>query len=316
MSTWNELIQQLNRTQIPQRDAWFDARFNNALSEVARLRGTNVLVYFSAFLQKEGTPINCSLSHDDMNGFMSGLCGLDWNKPLTLILHTPGGVPTAAQSIMDYLRSKFSKIEIIVPLMAMSAGTMMCLASDHIIMGNHSQLGPIDPQMPVNGRYVSAGAILKQFDQARSDIMQDKGAAAAWFPILNFLGPSLCVEASQAIEFGRVLVANWLERYMYANHADPHGRADATAEYFSRNDLHLNHGRRIGKEEARSQELSIEDLENQHDLQEAVLTAYHLGTILCGHTTAVKIIRSNTGNVWIKNVGMPQMPPQQRQPRS
>ena len=42
---------------------------------------------------------------------------------------------------------------------------------------------------------------------------------------------------------------------------------------------HKSHGRRIDRDEARGQGLDVEDLEANQELQEAVLTLYHLVTI-------------------------------------
>lgn len=61
---------------------------------------------------------------------------------LDVLLHSPGGSPEAAASIVRYLRTKFSNVRVFVPLAAMSA-----LPANVIVMGKHSQLGPIDPQM-------------------------------------------------------------------------------------------------------------------------------------------------------------------------
>ena len=45
-------------------------------------------------------------------------------------LHTPGGDPNAVESIVEYLHAKFSRIEVIVPYLAMSGGaTIDFLAS-------------------------------------------------------------------------------------------------------------------------------------------------------------------------------------------
>ena len=45
----------------------------------------------------------------------------------------------------------------------------------------------------------------------------------------------------------------------------------------------------------------IENLEDDNDLQDAVLTAYHLLTILYDVSAAVKVLFSNTGKPWIRN---------------
>ena len=65
---------------------------------------------------------------------------------LDLILHTPGGDIAATESLVYYLKQIFGRnIRVFVPQMAMSAGTMIALASKEIIMGKESSLGPIDP---------------------------------------------------------------------------------------------------------------------------------------------------------------------------
>ncbi len=91
-----------------------------------------------------GTEVNDS----DKNGFMATIHQLDRTKGLDLVLHTPGGNVAATESLVDYLRAMFgSDIRAIVPQLAMSAGTMIALASKQIVMGQHSSLGPIDPSL-------------------------------------------------------------------------------------------------------------------------------------------------------------------------
>ena len=98
---------------------------------------------------------------------MNSIKGLDVNKGLDLILHTPGGNPTATEGIVKYLHSRFGDdIRVIVPQMAMSAGTMLACAAREIVMGKHSCLGPIDPQY--GG--VPAYNIVTEFRQAKDDL--------------------------------------------------------------------------------------------------------------------------------------------------
>ncbi len=164
-----------------------------ALQQVSVERGgTNVIFYSSGFLQKPAIPgYSVMLTHEELNGFMSVMYGMDFSKGLTLLLHTPGGIPNAAETIVAYIYSKFPYFEVIVPALAMSAGTMVSLAAHKIIMGRQSQLGPIDPQMQVGGRFVSARAVVDQFDAAKKEIKGDLTAAHAWAPILQSMGPAL-----------------------------------------------------------------------------------------------------------------------------
>ena len=77
---------------------------------------------------------------------MTCIHGMDCSKGLDLVLHTTGGSPAAAEAIVNYLRAKFGNdIRVIVPQLAMSAGTMIACSAKQIIMGKQSSLGPIDP---------------------------------------------------------------------------------------------------------------------------------------------------------------------------
>ncbi|MFR2451573.1 MAG: SDH family Clp fold serine proteinase, partial [Clostridia bacterium] len=136
------------------------------LNELFNYTGRNVIAYYSSFLSKQ-TGQFISVSDLDMDGFMNAIKGMDCSKGLDLILHTPGGDPSAAEGIVKYLRLKFQNdIRVIVPQMAMSAGTMIACSAREIIMGKASCLGPIDPQF--NG--IPAYNIISEFEEAKSDL--------------------------------------------------------------------------------------------------------------------------------------------------
>ena len=88
-----------------------------ALNMVSERRAeSNVLLHGSGFLQKPTAPGDyIQITNEDVNGYMSVLHGMDYDRTLTLILHTPGGNVNAAESLVEYLRSKFRRIEVIVP---------------------------------------------------------------------------------------------------------------------------------------------------------------------------------------------------------
>jgi hypothetical protein len=304
LPTWNELVSEFESIEAPARSDWLIQRFTGQLAEVSKLRGgKNVIFYASAFLQQQNVPSShISITHEDVNGFMGVLKGMEWGKGLCLIVHSPGGVTNATESIVDYLRAKFPSIEAIVPTFAMSAGTMISLASDRIFMGKHSQLGPIDPQMPMpNGRSYSAGAIVEQFEEARRDVLENPAVAPVWAPLIASSGPALVQEAKNNLEYSKQIVANWLSRYMFAGRADAEALGETVASYFNAASQHKSHGRRIGAAEAKAQGVVIESLEDDQPLQEAVLTSYHLMTLLFQQSIATKLIWSDAGLSWMKN---------------
>lgn len=321
MPSWGELVNEFDqRAQREGENAqqpglhdesvrdpmgWLTGSLTQRLAEIGTIReGRNVLFYASGFLQKPGAGApSTSITHEDVNGLMSVFYGLDYTKGLTLILHTPGGVTTAAESIVAYMRSKFPDVEVVVPTFAFSAGTMIATGCDRIWMGRQSQLGPIDPQMPMpsTGRFVSAQAIVAQFEKATADIKGDPDTSLAYAPILQSMGPALVQEARVSLRYSQDTVAAWMAAHMFSGDHDAESKAKAAAKFLNDRDTHLDHSRRIDRDEARKHGLVVLDLEDSQDLQEEVLTAYHLMTILFERTQFSKVMYTHLGQSWVKN---------------
>ena len=304
MPTWNQLVNALEALPSDEdRNKFVRSESLKRLKEISRLRGNrHVIFYGSAFLQKPQAPADLiQITHEDLNAFMSVMHGMTWSKNLTLLLHTPGGVTNAAETLVAYLRSKFTDIEVIIPTYSLSAGTMISLAANRIVMGRQSQLSPIDPQFLMGQRSQSAGAVVAQFDEAKKEILENAAAAGVWFPILQTIGPALLQEARNALGYSERMVAQWLEMYMFAGKTNAKDLADQAAAHFIDAASHKSHGRRIDRDEARKQGLTVEDLEASQELQEAVLTFYHLSTIAIEKGLATKIIHSDVGTMFVKN---------------
>lgn len=305
MPSWNDLLTEFKgQPDDETRGAWLPGRLVSSLQSIASLRSNrNVLLYATAFLQKPQLPgMFTGITSEDMNGLMSVIYGMDCSKGLTLVLHTPGGSINAAESLVAYLRSKFgTDIETIVPALAMSAGTMISLSSKRVVMGRQSQLGPIDPQLVVGNRQMSATGIVEQFEEAKRDILQDTTLAHLWAPVLQAHGPSLLVEARHALEYGERMVAGWLESGMFEGNAKGKALAKKVAKHFNDATAHKSHGRRIDIAEAAKIGVVTEVLEDDQSLQEAVLTAYHLATIIFEHSPTAKVLHTSHGRSWYKN---------------
>lgn len=103
------------------------------------------------------------------------------------------------------------------------------------------------------------------------------------------------------------MVAQWLERYMFAGRADAKNVAMKAAAHFNDASTHKSHGRRIDRAEARAQQLDIQDLEANQQLQETVLTFYHLATITFEKGPLSKILHSDMDQMYVKNWASPQV---------
>ncbi len=269
------------------------------------------IVYATAWLEdREGLSAEVlSIGLGDKHGFMEAVSNIE-ERELDLILHSPGGSPEAAEAIIEYLRTRFDHIRAVVPLAAMSAATMIALACDEIVMGAHSQLGPIDPQLtvptPEGPRSAPGQAILDQFRLAKEEC-QDPAAIGAWLPILRSYGPGLIAGCYNQRALAEDFATQSLERHMFAGDADGADKAKKAAAWFSDFAAFRSHSRRVSREDAKEQGLKIIDLEDDDELQDAILSVHHAAQHTLSGTPTGKIIENHHGRAWIRGAGLVQM---------
>ena len=94
-----------------------------------------------------GVPVLSSISIEDSEAVLRAIRLTPPDKPIDLILHTPGGLVLAAEQIAKALVEHKGKVTVFVPHYAMSGGTLIALAADEIVMDANAVLGPVDPQI-------------------------------------------------------------------------------------------------------------------------------------------------------------------------
>jgi len=294
MPNWNEVIAEMQQAQKQNpNQSPLDTVRRKYLKKVSEITGRNTIAYYSGWLQKPRAA-DTAVNDKDKSGFMLAINKLDRTKGLDLILHTPGGDIAATESLVDYLYSMFDKnIRAIVPQISMSAGTMIALASKEIVMGKHSNLGPIDPQM--GG--LACQAVLNEFEQAKEDIKHNPHAAALWQVIISKYHPTFLGACKQAIEWSERMVFEWLKNNMCAGDEN---KVKKIIETFSDHTIQKSHGRHISKKECEHVGLIITNLEDNQDLQDAVLTTHHAFMHTFSNTYCVKIIENHEGVAYIE----------------
>ena len=73
------------------------------------------------------------------------LDGIGKVKKISLLLYTSGGDMLAPIRIVKLIRNHCDEFEVLVPYKAHSAGTLICLGADTIVMGKLGELTPVDP---------------------------------------------------------------------------------------------------------------------------------------------------------------------------
>ena len=106
-----------------------------------------LIVYESHLSKGSQFGINM-LSDDDKIGFCSLTDNITADK-IDILIHSPGGRAESVEEIVHILRNQFDHIRFIIPDAAKSAATMLALSGDSLLMDERSELGPIDPQVPI-----------------------------------------------------------------------------------------------------------------------------------------------------------------------
>ena len=311
MPIWSEILSELARTQQQGQPPDFDKVRRKYLVELYRHSGRDTILYASGWLQADAPPALVSINDEDMQALMEVSYGLQ-GKELDLILHSPGGSPEAAEAIVSYLRSRFSRIRVIVPQLAMSAATMVACAADEIVLGKHSFLGPTDPQIVLRThlgvRAVPAQAVLDQFDRAQQEC-GDPAKLSAWLPMLSQYGPDLLVQCEAALEMSRDLVSTWLETFMFKNREDRMKKAEEISQWLADHKEFKSHARHIPRSEIESHGLTVSHLEDDHVFQDLALSVFHSTTHTFSGSRAVKIVESHIGRAFIKQHFVLPVPP-------
>jgi len=287
MPNWGQVLKEMAATTQP-----LDAVRRRYLASLAEKRGRNVIAYYSGWLQKPGL-YQTSINDDDKNGFMAVIHGLDREKGLDLILHTPGGDMAATESLIDYLHRMFNgDVVAVIPQIAMSAGTMIACSCRKIIMGKQSNIGPIDPQL--NG--VPAYGVIKEFEDAIEEIQKNPSALPVWQMIIGKYHPTFLGECRKAINLSNEIVRTRLETVMFAGDVSASSKAQRVVDFLNEHENTKIHARHIDLEKAVTCGLKIKRLEDDNDLQDAVLTVHHCYMHTFANSQAIKITENQKGN--------------------
>lgn len=311
MATWGELLKKLETLTSQGRGNALDVIRRDAMTDLNSYTGRNVIVYAAAHLQKPRiAPELLSITNEDTEGFMEVFHGLK-DSNLDIVLHSPGGSAEATEAIVKYIRSKFNNVRVFIPHEAMSAATMLACSANKIVMGKQSHMGPIDPQFQMitslGPQSIPADAILSQFERAKKECAADKSNLAVWLPSLQQYGPALLEQCEDAKNLSQQLVSSWLASWMLNSLPEPEREQqakDIAAELCDHDKL-LTHGRPIDRNQLRQWGMIVDDLENDQQLQDKILTVYHA----CMHTfsasAVAKIIENHKGQAFLKVLSQP-----------
>ena len=126
--------------------------------QIEQDRETKVL----SFITSDRKGMETAIAPDCIDPFVDLLEKIGPTERISLLLHTNGGQTLAAWRLVNLIRIFCDELEVLVPLKALSAGTLISIGADRVFMTKQAALGPIDPSVnnPLNPQ-ASIGGQLK-----------------------------------------------------------------------------------------------------------------------------------------------------------
>lgn len=210
------------------------------------------------------------------------------NSKLYVFLTTNGGDVIAVERLVNIFRHNYEEVNYVIPDHAYSAGTILCMSGDNILMDYNSVLGPIDPQvMNKEGRFVPALGYLEKInsllDKANNDTLSQ-----AEFLILKDFDLAELSQFEQARDLTTDLLQEWLVLYKFKNwtrHSstgevvtdeEKNQRAKEIAKELANYERWKSHGRPLTMEVLKSLKLEIEDFGINRYEQELILDFHNM----------------------------------------
>ena len=197
---------------------------------------------------------------------------------LSVFVRTGGGSAETAERMVSVLRYHYERIYFVVPDIAMSAGTILCMSGDKIYMDYSSSLGPIDPQVqdPHTGEFVPA---LGYLDKVR-ELTEKVALSDADMLMLQTMDLGRLAVFEQARDLSIDLLKKWLVAYKFqhwtthrsTNVGDPvtqeqkQARAEEIATALTDHRRWRSHGRHLDVGKLAELRIEIDDYSTDAEL--------------------------------------------------
>ncbi len=155
---------------------------------------------------------------DAIRGVIETMRPRSAQEKLVVLLTTAGGYIEVVQRIVETLRHHYKTIDFVIPNYAFSAGTVLAMSGDEIHMNYYSRLGPIDPQVEVQGKgMVPALGYLVQWDRLIEKAQSGVLTTAEVQVMIYHFDQAELYKYEQAREHSVTLLREWLAQYKFKN---------------------------------------------------------------------------------------------------
>ena len=270
-------------------------------------RKTFLLVLSSAV----GKPIpDIALTQEDFYIVSDILSGVSDPSKVDIYLETPGGSGEAAEEIVEFTRAKFDYVSFLVSGEAKSAGTIMVLSADDILMTKTGSLGPIDAQVRIGRSTISAYDYMEWVDEKHKEAKKQERLNPFDATLVAQISPGELKGVNHALRFAEDLVGKWLKKYKF-KHWDvtetrkkpvtekmKEKRAKEIARKLTDHSKWRSHGRSIKIKDLEEIGLRITEIDKDETLKDIVYRIQTICRMLFGTTSTYKIFATEKEKIF------------------
>jgi len=227
-----------------------------------------------------------------------------------MYIETPGGSGETAEEIVKFLRGNFDTVSFVVSGEAKSAGTIIVLSGDEILMTETGSLGPIDAQMKIGRSVVSAYDYIEWVDEKRKEAKNQGSLNPFDATMLVQITPGELGSVFHALKFAEDIVVEWLIKYKFkkwtvtetrktpVTEEMKRKRAEEIAKELTKHSKWRLHGRSIKIDDLEEIGLKITRVDNDQKLADIVYRIQTVCKLLFETTTSFKIFATKDNKIF------------------
>lgn len=220
---------------------------------------------------------------------------------LDFLIETPGGSAEAAEEIVRFIKDNFGYNVFVVSGEAKSAGTVLVLSGDDIIMTSSGSLGPIDAQVRIERSVISAFDYIEWVNEKREEAEKIGKLNPFDAIMVAQTSPGELKRVHYALKFAEDLVVEWLMKYKFKNwnHTETRNvpvtekmkreRAEEVVRELINHAQWRTHGRSIKMDDLERIGLKITKLNDNSKLAEIIYKIQTICHLYFASTTTYKI---------------------------
>lgn len=292
------------------------------IKDYNKLRNSYLIVYAGA-ISKQVSAV--SLNMDDYYTIFDLLKNTT-SKNLDVYIETPGGSGEAAEEIVRFLRSKFENVSFVISGEAKSAGTIMVLSANDILMTSSGSLGPIDAQIKIGRSSQSGYDYMEWIKDKRKEAGKNGKLNPFDATMVAQISPGELNGVNNSLNFAKDLVIDWLPKFKFKDWNVTETRKKKVTDLMKKRKARTivnqlinhnkwrSHGRSIKIDDLETIGLKITKLDKDPNLSDIVYRIQTVIKLLFGTTNTFKVLATETEKIFASATPVnvpPQIGPQQ-----